>query len=369
MMASLVAKLRASTSALKRMGQVGAPVLLLPAGVALALYGMDHSASPPMDGDGPALASRSAPELERTLQPAAGIGGAVGYDRQIVAQIFGSPQRDESLDPAMVALGHELFHEPRLSATGAVSCASCHILAEGGDDNRARSLGASGQPTARNSPTIYNLAGHVAYFWDGRAASLTEQIDGPVHHPDEMATDWEQIVATLRDDPTYAARFKEVFDGRPTEGRVKEAIVAFELSLVTDDTPFDRYLAGDDAALSERAMQGLGLFMDLGCASCHQGPLVGGNLFQRIGIYEAFLHGEGADAIFKVPSLRNVTETAPYLHDGSVATIEEAIRIMGRHQLGHDMPGDEEAALLAFLQSRTSPSLADGTHALDEADQ
>jgi cytochrome c peroxidase len=316
-------------------------------------------------------ATRATPnaELATTIERFTARAVARSDQRRVIADMFGTPSRQARQDRRKIDLGHRMFQDPRLSQNGAVSCSTCHILTDGGDDNMALSMGVSGTRTGRNSPTVFNLDGHVAYFWDGRAASLEEQIDGPIHHPDEMGSDWPSIVSALSSDPSYTASFDEVFGGPPTEARIKDALVTFELDLVTDDAPFDEYLAGNDLALTDQARTGLNLFVNLGCASCHQGPLIGGNLYQRFGIYEPYPHNEGADAVFKVPSLRNVAMTAPYFHDGSVDELGDAVLLMSLHQLGYELTASENAALVAFLQSLTSRSLAGGSKTYGKRDE
>lgn len=269
------------------------------------------------------------------------------------AELFGTPNVPTDLDPSLVQLGELLFSDPRLSSNGQVSCASCHDLAQGGDDGRALSQGVSGNPTGRNSPSVYNLVGHVAFFWDGRAASLEDQIDGPIHHPDEMDSDWEAIIERLRADANFTAQTLRDHRQAISADLIKGAIAEFERSLVTQDTPFDRFLAGNETALTPTQREGLDAFVNLGCASCHQGPLFGANLYQPLGIFET-REGETASGdLFKVPSLRNVAVTGPYLHDGSIEQLDKMVALMGRLQLGLDLSARERAALVSFLDSLT----------------
>ena len=276
------------------------------------------------------------------------------------------------LDRDKVALGARLFHDPLLSADQTVSCATCHPLAHGGADGLPVSLGVGGAKGTANSPTVYNTNLNVAQFWDGRAATLEEQVNGPLTHPAEMATSWPALLARLEQSP-YVAEFRKVYGADPDEIRVRDALAQFERSLVTLDAPFDRWLAGDDNALSAEQKHGYALFKSYGCASCHQGANVGGNMFQRFGFYGNWFADRGRTAqgdlgryavtgkaadkyVFKVPSLRLVTLTAPYFHDGSVADLSEAIRIMARYQLGRDIPEGDIAPMVAFLGSLVDPA-------------
>lgn len=267
-----------------------------------------------------------------------------------------------------VALGDRLFHDPRLSGDGTVSCASCHPLDRGGMDGRARSIGIGGGVGGINAPTVYNTSLHVAWFWDGRASTLEAQVDGPLQDPREMGSSWEHVVAVLSADATMVSAFREAFDGPPSADAVRSAIADFERSLVTPDAPMDRWLRGDASALTEAQVRGWDRFQDLGCVACHQGEGVGGNLYQRFGVLGDYFadRGDLTDAdlgrfavtgreadrhVFKVPSLRNVARTGPWFHDGSADTLDRAVRVMGRYQLGRDLPDDDVADLVAFLHA------------------
>jgi cytochrome c peroxidase len=207
-------------------------------------------------------------------------------------------------------------------------------------------------------------------FWDGRARSLEEQVDGPVQNPQEMGSTWDEVLAKLAQDAGYRQAFHELYGTAPTPDAVRDAIASFERALITPNAPFDRYLRGDARALSAEAAEGWRLFKALGCVSCHQGVNLGGNLYEKLGLVADYFgqrgHITGSDLgrynlthnaehrfEFRVPPLRNVALTAPYLHDGSVQTLEEAVRIMGHHQLGLDLKPAEVRRLVAFLQSLT----------------
>lgn len=297
---------------------------------------------------------------------------ALGLDRSF--GLWSLPEAPK-LDRRKVDLGRRLFHDPKLSGTGTVSCASCHDLDAGGDDGRHKSIGVTGKRTRRNSPTIFNVGLHSSWFWDGRAASLEDQIDGPINDPDEMGSSWTHIVKTVKSSRDYAELFDAAYSGKIDQSTIKNAIAIFEKSLVTPGSPFDRYLKGDRSAIRHDAVAGYRLFKSLGCISCHQGTLLGGNLFQKIGVFRRYsslngsvseskkdfgrfhVTGDEADRyLFKVPSLRNVALTAPYLHDGSAATLEEVVRLMAYYQLGRNLTDDEIAYLVAFLKSLTGPA-------------
>lgn len=271
-------------------------------------------------------------------------------------------------DKAKVALGRTLFNDTRLSADGSVSCRSCHDVRAGGDDGRRVSVGVNGRRTSVNAPSVLNSVFDFAYYWDGRARTLEEQIDSTVRNEATMAGDWSTIERRLRGDDALNGRFSEVYGAGVNAERIKDALAAYLGALVTPDSPFDRWLEGDANALAPDARAGYRLFVERGCVSCHQGRNVGGNLFQRFGLMADYFAGRtdlvpadlgrynvtGNEAdrhSFKVPSLRNVAETAPYFHDGSAATLEEAVRVMFDHQLGRPADDAEVARIVAFLRS------------------
>jgi cytochrome c peroxidase len=272
------------------------------------------------------------------------------------------------LDPKIVALGRRLFHERRLSADGSVSCASCHDLAKGGVDGKERSVGVGGKLGLVNAPSVYNAALNFVQFWDGRAATLEEQIGFPVTNPLEMDTSFERVVAFLKADPEYAAAFAAAFPGGVNEANVRRAIADFERTLLTRGSPFDRFLAGDEHALTPEARAGYETFKSVGCVACHQGRNVGGNMFQRFGVLGDYFkdrghvteadygrynvtHNEADRFVFRVPSLRNVERTAPYFHDGSATTLTQAVQVMAHYQLGRKLADDQVSAIVAFLKS------------------
>lgn len=267
---------------------------------------------------------------------------------------------------AKIDLGRMLYYENRLSKNHDLSCNSCHLLDRFGVDGEPTSPGHKGQRGDRNSPTSFNAALHVAQFWDGRAADVEEQAKGPVLNPVEMAMASEdQVLATLRSIPGYRPLFEAAFPGEEepiTYDNVARAIGAFERRLLTPSR-FDRFLEGDVTALEEKELRGLELFVETGCTTCHNGVGVGGGMFQRVGLVHpydtpdqgrfAVTQQEADRLVFKVPSLRNVAETGPWFHDGSVQELEEAIRLMGHHQLGKSLGEGEVELLSAFLRSLT----------------
>lgn len=278
--------------------------------------------------------------------------------------------RELDLDPQKVALGAQLFHDPRLSGDGSVSCASCHPLDRGGADGLKRSVGIGEQLGDVNAPSVFNSGFAFRLFWDGRAASLEEQIDGPLKSPAEMGSSWELALERISADAGYSSAFEALYPTGVDEAAVKDAIATFERSLITPDSPLDRHLRGETSALSPEELRGYELFKQYGCIGCHQGMLLGGNMFQRLGTVRDYfgergdvehadlgrfnVTGDEADRhVFKVPSLRNVAETAPYFHDGSAETLEEAIRVMARYQLGREVSEPQVAEIAAFLGALT----------------
>ena len=274
------------------------------------------------------------------------------------------------LDPAKVDLGRRLFHDPRLSRDDSLSCASCHHLDKGGDDQQRVSTGVGGAQGRINAPTVLNSGFNFSQFWDGRAASLEEQIDGPVEEPIEMGSKWSDVIAKLRQDPGYQSAFTTLYPGDGIQRHtIKDAIATFERSLVTPSR-FDKYLLGDADAISADEKKGYGLFKSYGCVACHQGANIGGNMYQYFGVMGNYFEDRGniteADYgrynvtgkekdrfKFRVPSLRNVALTAPYFHDGSAQTLHEAVAVMAKYQLGRNLPDQDLNLIVTFLESLT----------------
>jgi len=262
-----------------------------------------------------------------------------------------------------IELGHKLFFEPKLSRSGVISCNTCHVVGAAGVDSRPVAIGEGARTGPRNSPTVYNAAFLAAQFWDGRAPTLEEQAKGPIQAHVEMDLTPEEAVERLREtgyEPLFAAAFPD--EEEPlTFDNIAKAIAAFERTLITPGAPFDRYLAGDTTALTPLQKRGLAIFQSAGCIGCHNGVLLGGNG------YAAFTHVQGSDDIgraavtgrdedryvFRIAPLRNVALTAPYFHDGSAATLHEAVSIMGWVQLKKRFTEEEVEAVVAFLESLT----------------
>lgn len=269
-------------------------------------------------------------------------------------------------NPALVELGKKLFFEPRLSRSGALTCNSCHNLSRGGSDNMAFSIGDYWQQGGIHSPTVLNSSLNIAQFWDGRAKTLAEQAAGPIANPVEMGFTHDLAVSMLETIPGYRAEFKQVFGvDKINIDQITKALEAFEQTLVTPNSRFDQWLRGDDKAINAQELKGYQLFVESGCVACHNGPAVGGNSFQRMGVVEPYksdlavdgraaVTGDDADRFnFKVPTLRNVELTYPYFHDGAAKTLPEAVDIMGRLQLGKKFTPEENADIVAFLKTLT----------------
>jgi len=277
-----------------------------------------------------------------------------------------APNPENPLTPAKVELGRMLYYDERLSVNHDISCNTCHLLDRHGVDGLATSTGHRNQRGDRNAPTVYNAALHVAQFWDGRAADVEEQAKGPILNPVEMAmSSKDVVVATLESIPGYASLFAAAFpaDERPiTYDNMARAIGAFERQLLTPG-PFDAFLNGDDDALSDAQVAGLGTFLSSGCVVCHGGPVIGGSQYRKLGLMKPYaaedpgrqaVTGDEADRhVFKVPSLRNVAHTGPYLHDGSVESLDQLIHIMATHQLGNELSAAQVASIRTFLEVLT----------------
>jgi cytochrome c peroxidase len=283
----------------------------------------------------------------------------------VLPTVMAPPQMERTA--AQIDLGRVLFYETRLSNGHDVSCNTCHALNGYGADGRKVSFGDVGHAGDRNAPSVYNAAGQVAQFWDGRAPTVEEQAKGPILNSGEMAMpNAEAVLAHMRESAAYRAAFSAAFpnDRTPiTYDNVGRAIGAFERGLVTPSR-WDRYLAGDTAALSATEQRGLAAFVRLGCVSCHAGPYVGGQIYAKLGAVKRWptatdsgrytVTRNAADLfVFKVPSLRNVTKTGPYFHDGSVASLDSAIRLMARHQLGLELSDAQVSDIHSWLNALT----------------
>ncbi|VFU16337.1 cytochrome-c peroxidase [Methylocella tundrae] len=273
--------------------------------------------------------------------------------------------------PAKVELGKMLFFDPRLSASHAISCNSCHNLGLGGADAESKSIGHHWQLGGRNAPTVFNAVFNKAQFWDGRAKDLEEQAGGPMMNPVEMASPKAHVAEQLKGVPGYGEVFAKAFPGEAdptTLANVQKAIAVFEATLITPNAPFDRFLKGEADALSAPQKEGLALFMDKGCSNCHNGVNVGGGMYAPFGVVEKpgaellppadkgrFMVSKtpSDEYVFKVPTLRNIALTAPYFHTGKAWDLRQAVAVMGTSQLGVSLSDDEVDKITAFLASLT----------------
>jgi cytochrome c peroxidase len=274
-------------------------------------------------------------------------------------------------NPAKVQLGKMLFFDPRLSGSHLISCNTCHNMGLAGVDLQETSVGHGWQKGPRNAPTVLNSVFNIAQFWDGRAEDLAEQAKGPVQASVEMNNTPERTVATLKSIPEYGAMFEKAFPGQSnplTFDNMAKAIEIFEATLLTPNAPFDRFLKGEGGALASREKSGLKLFMDKGCAPCHNGVNVGGTGYFPFGLLEApdgdirpagdsgrfKVTNTAADRyVFKAPSLRNIALTPPYFHSGRVWKLVDAVSIMGTAQLGIHLTAEEAETITRFLHTLT----------------
>ncbi|UCH53835.1 MAG: c-type cytochrome [Pseudomonadota bacterium] len=296
--------------------------------------------------------------------------GRIPLDTATIGEPIQPIPQSTELPPQRVALGERLFHDVRLSKTNTLACATCHIIALGGMDRRARSRTAQGEPDVINTPTVFNTAFNFRQTWRGEFRTLEEQAEADLSNPRHANTDWDELLSKLRAIPEYRRDFSKSYGGDVTRETVLDALATYQRSLITPDAAFDRFLRGENKAISSGARRGYQLFKSYGCVSCHQGVNVGGNMFQKLGIFRDYftargnvtmpdlgrfnVTGQESDRhVFKVPSLRNVALTAPYLHDGSIATLEEAIQVMGRYQLDRELPAQDVMSIAAFLRTLT----------------
>ena len=277
---------------------------------------------------------------------------------------------DVQLDNDKVQLGKRLFNDPRLSRNDSIACSSCHDLENGGTDHLKHPTGIDGAEGDVNTLTVYNSANNFALFWDGRADTLEDQIDNTLQNPKQLGFNWEGLIKKLNMDPAYSSAFRRIYSRGITIDTIKDAIATFERSLITPNSRFDQYLRGDTSAITEDEKRGYQYFKSYGCIACHQGMNVGGNMFQIIGVMADYFADRGnitkADFgrfnvtgrdsdrhRFRVPSLRNVAKTSPYFHDGSADTLEQAIMVMARYQLGRTIPIEDVDLIAKFLRTLT----------------
>jgi cytochrome c peroxidase len=284
---------------------------------------------------------------------------------QPLPEVMESPENP--ITPAKVDLGRMLYYETRISKNHDISCNTCHDLANFGVDGKPTSPGHKGQLGDRNSNTVYNAAGQFVQFWDGRAKDVEEQAKGPVLNPVEMAMpDEASVIAVLKSMPGYVEAFEKAFPGEAdpvTYDNFAKAVGAFERKLVTPSR-WDKFLEGDQAALSAEERKGFNKFVEAGCTTCHIGPYVGGNMFQKTGLVKPWPRQEDKgrametknaadDMMFKVPILRNITKTGPYFHDGSEPSLENAVKLMAEYQLGKTLTDEDTKLIVAWLETLT----------------
>ncbi|WP_248749901.1 cytochrome c peroxidase [Pseudomonas sp. MWU15-20650] len=275
-----------------------------------------------------------------------------------------------TLDPAKVELGRQLFNEPRLSVNNTLSCASCHRLETGGADNKPFSIGFDGKPVGINTPTVFNASLNFKQFWNGRVDTLQAQVEQVVISPVEMGSDWKTVVQNLSALPAYQNAFQQAYPDGVTAANVQNALATYERTLLTPDSRFDQYLKGNTEILTTQEKYGYLRFKDYGCIACHQGVNIGGNMFQKFGVMGDYFKARGNPVesdlgrylvtqdeedryVFKVPSLRNVAVTAPYFHDASAKTLEEAVDVMFKFQLGRNPSQEDKDLIILFLKTLT----------------
>jgi cytochrome c peroxidase len=313
------------------------------------------------------------------LVTALATNAAAAYDWQALPDAAPAPA-DNPTTAEKAELGRMLYFDPRFSHTGTVSCNSCHNLMLGGDDNRAFSMGVHGKTGGRSAPTVWNAAFAASQFWDGRAATLEDQAKGPVVNPVEMGmSDVEKAMDRVRAIPGYKPYFVKAFgtDNPMTVANAAKAVAAFERTMITPDSPYDRFVKGDKSALDAQQQRGMQTFAEIGCVGCHSGPAFNGpamapgtgffmkfptfvdndyvkkyDLVKDKGRFDV-TKADGDLHLFKVPTLRNIALTAPYFHNGSVPTLEEAVRVMAATQLNKVLTDQQLTDLVAFLNGLT----------------
>lgn len=274
-----------------------------------------------------------------------------------------------ALDQRKVELGSKLFRDPILDREKQATCLTCHPFGRGGVDGAPKPQLPGKEAMTVNTPTIFNVGLNYRQHWNGKFETLEAQLDAPILNPRVMNMTYPEVVARLSASPEYAAAFRDIYPDGVTEKNFRDALAEYERSLITPRSPFDRFLAGDPEAIDDRVRKGYALFKSHGCISCHQGVNIGGNMMQRFGALKDYFAGreiseadlglflvtrrEEDKHVFRVASLRNVALTAPYFHDGSVKTLEEAVRIMSEYQLGRPLDDEQTKLIVAFLGSLT----------------
>ncbi|MCF6173631.1 MAG: cytochrome-c peroxidase [Campylobacteraceae bacterium] len=272
------------------------------------------------------------------------------------------PLHVEDVNPAKVKLGKQLFFDPILSKNDTIACTNCHILNDGGDDNLKHSFGIDGKEGNINSPTVFNARYNFVQFWNGRAKDLQAQASGPIENPVEMGNNFPNLIKTLNNTP-YKKEFEAIYKDGVTKNNITDALSEYEKTLITPNSPFDRYLRGDKKAINGSAKRGYELFLQKGCIACHNGVNIGGSLYNKFGYTQsatsnntgryAITHDIDDKYFFKVPSLRNIAKTAPYLHDGRYNTLDETVKFMLKYQLGKTSTQKEVDDIVSFLNSLT----------------
>jgi cytochrome c peroxidase len=319
--------------------------------------------------------------LVASLLAGAAVGAQGGRQWQSLPTTAPAPA-DNPTTPAKIQLGKMLFFDPRLSSTGTVSCFTCHNIMEGGDDHRPVSIGVEAQRGGRNAPTVFNAAFLSAQFWDGRAATLEDQDKGPPANPIEMGMkDLREVIGRIKHIPGYRPYFAQAFGAGDvvTMDNASKAIAAYERTLITPGSAYDRFVQGDHHALTAQQIRGMNTFAAVGCTSCHQGPNFSGpalpigqgffmkfpvypqspyvtkyDLTKDVGRYDV-THNPADRNVWRVAGLRNLVYTAPYFHNGSVKSLPEAVRVMASAQLNKRLTEQQVGDITAFLQSLTGP--------------
>ncbi len=326
-----------------------------------------------------AAASRSLPTQSHEFAESSGVQGIryPGRTRSWQALPAKAPGTNPEHDtPELIALGRKLFFDTRLSSTGAVACASCHDIMSGGDDGQQYSTGIEDIKGGRNAPTVYNAAFLKRLFWDGRAKSLEDQATGPLMNPVEMGlSSPDEAVEIVNRDPDYVLAFRNALGGPVTIEGIATAIAAFERTLITNNSPYDRFVRGESGALTNQQMRGMYLFDKIGCRRCHQDPVFSVAGDPVAGPYRSFpvfksspyVHkhdltqdkGRGGNGVWRVPSLRNVELTAPYFHNGAVETLQEAVRVMATAQLGYTIHEAGQSRFRVLRDEQARPVLVE----------
>jgi cytochrome c peroxidase len=271
-------------------------------------------------------------------------------------------------DEKKAALGQLLFSDKRFSKDNSVSCASCHILEMFGVDHLPTSKGVYGTEGKINTNTVFNSGFSFVQFWDGRAATLEEQIEKTIDNPTVFDSNWTEVIGKLKQDNDYPRQFKEAYKDDIKPEHIKDAIATFERSLITPNSRFDKWLRGDAKALTADEIKGFETFKSMGCIFCHSGVNLGGNSFQKMGVVKDYFADRGNiidkdygrynvtkdendKFTFKVPTLRNIAQTYPYFHDGSAKTLEEAVKVMGKYQMGIEIKDEDVTNIVKFLKT------------------